>query len=145
MTTIIERSGAAFLRAFAALFFFALIGIINAPDEQAAVALGWAALAAAIAAGLRAVQVVWAGFSFSSLGIPQPYAAWLDSFTRAFVGVFLTAAFGWLDAPDMTTWKSVLLAAVIGGVTAGIRAVQGALTFGESPAPQKGLGAPPAG
>lgn len=138
MTKLFERAGAAFLRAFAVTFLFAATGILNAPNEAAAVALAWAALAAAIAAGIRAVQVFVPQLSFASF-LPQPIAAWVDSFVRAFVGVFLTVWLGWLSAPDWSTWKSVALAAVIGAVTAGLRALQGLLTNGESPSPDKGL------
>jgi len=138
MTKLLERAGASFLRAFAVVLLFAATGIINAPDQQTAVALSFAALAAALAAGLRAVQVFVPQISFASF-LKQPYAAWLDSFTRAFVGVFITVWLGWLAAPDWSAWRAVLLAAVIGAVTAGVRALQGFLTKGEDPAPQTGL------
>lgn len=142
MTTVLERAGASFLRAFLVTFLFAATGILNAPNQAAAVALAWAALAASIAAGIRAFQVFVPQFSFAAF-VPQPYAAWLDAFVRAFVGVFLTVWLGWLAAPDWSTWKSILVAAVIGAVTAGMRALQGLLTTGESPLPPKGLGPAP--
>jgi hypothetical protein len=138
MTKLLERAGSSFLRAFAVTFLFAATGLLSAPDLQTAVALSWAALAASIVAGLRAVQVLVPQISFSAF-LPQPSAAWADSFVRAFVGVFLTMWAGWLAAPDMSTWKSAVLAATIGAITAGVRALQGLLTNGESPTPGKGL------
>lgn len=138
MTVLFERAGASFLRAFLVVLLFAATGIINAPDQQTAVALSWAALAAGIAAGIRAVQVFVPALSWAGI-LNQPLAAWADSFTRAFVGVFLTAWLGWLAAPDLSTWRSVLLSAVIGAAAAGARALQGLFTNGEFPAPSKGL------
>lgn len=141
MTTLLERAGASFLRAFGVTFLFLVVGILNAPDKNAAVALSIAALAAAIAAGIRAVQVFIPALSWSSL-LPQPWAAWVDAFTRAFVGVFLSFWAGWFAAPEWATWKSALLAAVIGAATAGARALQGLTTPGESPASESGLNPP---
>lgn len=139
MTAVLERLGSAYLRAFFVSFVFYATGILNAPDKAAAVALSIAALGASIVAGIRAVQIIWPEFSFSSLGIGQPYAAWLDSFSRAAVGSFLITITGWLAAPDLSTWKSVALAAVVGAVTAGVRALQGLLTKGEGPKPETGV------
>lgn len=139
MTTVLERAGASFLRAFLVTLLFLATGILNAPDGQTAWALSVAALAAAIAAGIKAVQVFVPQLSWASLIENKVIGAWADAFTRAFVGVFLTFWAGWLAAPDWSTWKSALLAAVIGAGTAGARALQGLLTVGESPAPGSGL------
>lgn len=139
MTTVLERAGASFLRAFLVTLLFLATGILNAPDGQTAWALSVAALAAAIAAGIKAVQVFVPQLSWASLIDNEVIGAWADAFTRAFVGVFLTFWAGWLAAPDWSTWKSALLAAVIGAGTAGARALQGLLTVGESPAPGSGL------
>lgn len=138
MTVVLERAGASFLRAFIVVLLFAATGILNAPNQQAAVALSWAALAAAIVAGIKAFQVFVPRFSWAAV-LPQPWAAWADAFTRAFVGVFLTTWANWLTAPDLSTWHSVALAAVIGAATAGARAIQGLFTQGEFPSAPKGL------
>lgn len=139
MTKLLERAGASFLRAFLVTLLFMSTGILNAPDGETAWALSVAALAAAVAAGIKAFQVFVPQLSFASVVSSKPVAAWADSFTRAFVGVFLTFWAGWLAAPDWSTWKSALIAAVIGAATAGARALQGLLTVGESPAPDSGL------
>lgn len=143
MTQLLERAGSAFLRAFLVTFVFAVTGILSAPNQQAAVALSWAALAASIVAGLRALQVFIPQLTFAHF-IAQPYAAWVDSFVRAFLGTFITMWAGWLAAPDLSTWKSAVLAIVIGAVTAGVRAIQGLLTKGEDPGPDQGFTPKPA-
>lgn len=141
MTTVLERAGASFLRAFGTALLFLIPGILNAPDEKAAVSLAIAAFAASIAAGIKAVQTFVPQLSWASF-VKQPLAALLDSFTRMFVAVFLTFWQGWLAAPDWVTWKSAGLAAVIAAATAGVRAVQGLLTTGEWPAPSQGFDPP---
>lgn len=137
MTALFERAGAEFLRAFLTAFLFLALGIINAPDLSSAVALSIAALAASISAGLRAVQVFVPQFSWAFL-FEQPWAAWFDAATRAFVGVFIVFWADWLQAPDWTNWKAALLAAVLAAGAAAVRALQGLFTQGEFPAPQFG-------
>lgn len=139
MTDLLQKAGAAFLRAFGVSFLFFATGILSAPDGQAAWALSVAALAASITAGLRAVQVFIPQLSFAGI-FNQPLAGWLDSFFRAALASFVVTVTGWLAAPDLSTWKSVVLAATVGAVTAGVRALQGLLTKGESPSPTAGLG-----
>lgn len=139
MTIVLERAGASFLRAFGIALLFLIPGILNAPDEQTAIALAVAALAASIAAGIKALQTFVPQLSFASF-VAQPVAALLDSFIRMFIAVFLTFWQGWFAAPDWATWKSAALAAVIAATTAGVRAVQGLLTSGEWPAPGRGFG-----
>lgn len=141
MTDLLQKAGTSFLRAFGVSFLFFATGILSAPDGQAAWALSVAALAGSIAAGLRALQVFVPAISFAGI-VDQPIAAWLDSFSRVAIASFLVTITGWLAAPDLSTWKSVLLAATIGAVTAGVRALQGLLTKGEDPAPAKGLKVP---
>lgn len=135
MTAWLEKAGTAFLRAFGVTFFFFLTGIINAPNREAAVSLSIAALVGSIVMGLRALQNLIPSLSWAGL-IRQPWAAWADSFSRAFLGVFVTLLTGWLAAPNWELWKSALLGVVIGAATAGLRALQGFLTKGESPAPE---------
>lgn len=142
MTDLLQKAGTSFIRAFGVSFLFFATGILSAPNGQAAWALSVAALAASIAAGLRAVQVFVPSLTFASF-VSQPLAAWLDSFFRAAIAAFLVTITGWLAAPDLSTWKSVVLAASIGAVTAGVRALQGLLTKGEKPAPDQGVTPPP--
>lgn len=138
MTALLQKAGASFLRAFGVAFLFYATGILNAPNKDAAVSLSIAALFASLAAGFRVLQVFIPQLSWGGL-LEQPYAAWADSFTRAFLASFIVTITGWLAAPDFTTWKSVATAAVVGALAAGVRALQGLLTKGESPGPDKGL------
>lgn len=134
MTVVLERAGASFLRAFGAGIITYGVGVWAAPNLNAGVALGAAAVASALAAGIRAVQVYVPQLSFKSV-IGQVQGAWVDSFARAFIGYGLTAATGWLLAPDLANWKAVAVAAITGAIAAGFRALQGLLTAGEQPNP----------
>lgn len=143
MQKLLFAVGTAFLRAFgAALLTFAL-GILAAPNFTVAVSLSIAALCASIAAGLRAVQV-WVPFLTFAAWVRQPVAAYLDSFARAAISALIITLTGWLLAPDLTTWKAVITAAVVGALAAGFRAVQGATSVGELPKPESGI-VPPGG
>lgn len=138
MTKVLERAGASFLRVFGTSVLFFAPGILNAPDKGTAISLGVAAFAGSVAAGLRAVQEFVPQISWKSLVAGTP-GALLDSFTRAFVGVFIAAETAWLTGLDLSGWKSAGIAAVVAAATAGVRAIQGLLTGGESPAPGAGL------
>ena len=138
MNKLLFAAMTSFGRVFGVTFLLAATGILAAPDQGSAIALSWAALVASLVAGLRAIQVFFPGISFARF-MPQPFAAWVDSFTRAFLMVFVTLLTGWLAAPDWSTWKSALSAVVIGAVTAGVRALQGLATPGENPSPTSGL------
>lgn len=138
MQKLLFAASTAFARVFAVTFLFALTTILTAPDQASAVALSWAALVASIVAGFRAIQVFIPQLSFASL-LPQPFAAWVDSFARAFLATFVTLLTGWLAAPDWSTWKSAVTGIIIGSLTAAVRALQGLVTPGESPKPDTGL------
>lgn len=138
MNKLLFAAMTAFGRVFAVTFLLAATGILAAPDQASAVALSWAALVASIVAGLRAIQVFIPGITFAQF-LPQPLAAWVDAFTLAFLGVFVTLLTGWLSAPDWSNWKAAVSALFIGALTAGVRALQGLATSGESPAPASGF------
>lgn len=138
MTTLLERAGAAFLRAFGTSFLFYSTGILASPNLEGAVALALSAGAASIAAGLRAIQVFVPAISFRSI-IGDRYGALVDSFARAGIGNFVAGAAAWFSAPDLSTWRVAWTAVLIGAATAGARALQGTTTHGEWPAPAKGL------
>ena len=138
MEKLLFAAGTSFLRAFGAAFLVYALGILAAPSLASARSLSIAALLASIAAGLRAIQVFVPQISFDSL-VAQPYAAWADSFVRAFLATLLISVTGWLASPDFSTWKAVGLAAVVGAVTAGVRALQGIFTKGDQPAPATGV------
>jgi hypothetical protein len=127
----------AFGRVFIVTFLLAATGILAAPDQASAVALSWAAFIASIVAGLRAITVFFPKLSFKTF-LPQPIAAWADSFMLAFLATFVTLLTGWLAAPEYATWKSAVTAILIGALTSGVRALQGFATSGDNPAPAIG-------
>lgn len=138
MEKLLFAAGTSFLRAFGVAVLAYATGILAAPNMQTAVALSVAALLGSLAAGLRAVQVFVPQLTFASL-LPQPLGAWVDAFVRAFLATLLVSVTGWLASPDYDTWRSVGLAAVIGALAAGARALQGLLTKGHQPSPAVGV------
>ena len=141
MEKLLFAAMTAFGRAFAITFLFAATGLLAAPNQSALIALSWAALAASLVAGFRAVQVFVPQISFAGF-VAQPYAAWLDSAVRSGVAAFITAITGWLAAPDLSTWKSALLGIGVGVGTAVVRALQGLLTPGDVPKQGAGISVP---
>lgn len=139
MTSLLERAGASFLRAFGTSFLFYSTGILASPNLEGAVALSLSAGAASIAAGLRALQEFVPLLTFKKIA-GEKWGALVDSFSRAAIGNFLAGAAAWFAAPDLSTWRVAWTAVFIGAATAGARALQGLTTKGESPAPDKGLG-----
>jgi len=144
MKNLLEKAGLSFARAFGATLVILLPGVWAAPNLDTAKASALAMLFAALTAGFKAVQVLAPQVSFVGL-LPTKYtmvASWLDSFARAFLGTFITALvnyFGATNGPDLSTAKAAAVAALVGAVAAGFRAVQGFVTKGESPAPQTGV------
>lgn len=51
----------------------------------------------------------------------------LLSFARAFVGALIITLPGVLASPDFSTGKALAISALVGAVTAGVRAVQAAI------------------
>jgi len=137
MNKLLFAAMTAFGRVFLVTFLLAATGILTAPDQISAVALSWAALVASIVAGLRAIQIFIPQFTFAKL-LSQPLAAWGDAFTIAFLGAFITLLTGWLAAPEFSTSKAAITAIFIGALTAGVRAIQGLLTSGDTPVPATG-------
>jgi len=131
----------AFGRAFGVTFLLAVTGILAAPNVDAAAALSIAALLASIVAGLRAIQVFIPQLSFASF-IPQPYGSLVDSFVRAFLAALVVSLQGLLAMPELPNDRSVWFAVITGALAAGVRALQGLLTPGESPSPSTGINDP---
>lgn len=138
MKAVLEKAGASFLRAFGGALIVLAPGILAAPNLTGALLLAAAALGAALTAGFRALQVFVPQLTFKGV-LGEVKGAYADSFARAFLGSFLTLAPGIWVAPDLNTAKGAATAAIIGAVTAGIRAVQGLITKGEQPAPNAGV------
>lgn len=138
METVLSAAGRSFLRAFVAAILVLAPGVLSAPNLNRATALGIAAVIASIAAGLKTLQVFVPQISFVPY-LAKPFGDWADSFTRAFVAAFLTSIIGILNMPNLSTWHSLVVGAVTGALAAGIRAVQGFLTPGDSPSPTSGI------
>lgn len=134
----LSSAGRAFLIAFGSSVLALSTGVLAAPDFDTTLALAVSALFASVAAGVKVLQEFVPQLSWRSL-LPQPWAAWADAFTQAALGAFLVSVVGILSAPDASTWKAALTAAVVGALNAGLRALQGAVTKGESPAPDTGM------
>ena len=141
MRQLLSAAGRSFLRAFAGALIVLLPGISSAPDLKGAVALGIAALIASLAAGLKAIQIFVPQLSFASFmtGKLAPYAEWVDSFVRAFIAALIVSLVGLLAMPTESWSKALVIAVFTGAITAGFRAIQGLLTPGEQPAPEKGF------
>lgn len=129
---LVTAAGRAFLRAWIGAFVPLLLGVLAAPNLDQAYGLGVAAMIAATAAAIRVLQEFVPQISFVHW-ISSPYATWVDSFARAFVGSLVITLPGVLDAPDVGTAKGLAIAVVIGAFTAGVRAIQGLLTPGDVP------------
>jgi hypothetical protein len=141
MLELLSEAGRSFLRAFFGSLLILLPGVLAAPNLDATVGLGVAALIASLAAGLKAIQVFIPQLSFASVlpaSVKQYYAI-VDSAVRAFIAAFVVSVLGWLAMPDLSVSKSLVVAALVAAVTAAVRAVQGALTPGDVPAPATGL------
>jgi hypothetical protein len=144
MLHLLSEAGRSFLRAFAGSLVVLLPGILAAPNLNQMYAFGVAALIASVVAGLKAIQVFVPQLSFKSL-LPARVSAYgnvIDSFVRAFLGTFIVLFIGVLNAPDLNTMKALIVAVLVGAVTAGFRAVQGLLTKGDVPNPETGLDTP---
>lgn len=139
---LFSEAARSFLRAFGGALLILAPGALSAPDLNSGVALGIAALIAALAAGLKAIQVFVPQLSFKSLNVFGVYYTIVDSFARAFIAALITGLLGLLQMPTLTFSKSLVVALLIGAVTAGIRAAQGLLTKGDVPAPPKGFNTP---
>lgn len=142
MSTLLSEAGRSFLRAFGGSLVVLLPGILSAPTLHGVAALGIAAIIASLAAGLKAIQVFVPQLSFKSIKQLGAYYVYADSFARAFIAAFITAVVGILVMPTFSVSTSLIIAVVVGAVTAGIRAVQGLLTPGEVPSPQSGIKTP---
>lgn len=139
MRELLSAAGRAFLRAFGAAIITLSFGILAAPNLNASYGLGVAALFAAFAAGLRALQAYVPSLSVEA---HVPYGAFIDAFLQGFVGSVVVTLPGILDSPDLHLSKSIVVGVVTGAITAGLRAVQGLLTRGEHPSPTVGVETP---
>ena len=142
MGVLLEKAGASFLRAFLGSLIVLAPGILAAPNLNRGVAIGMAGVMAAIAAGLKAIQVYVPTISvvgYIHNDAAKPAGAIADSFLRAAIAAFLTGIIGILNMPDLHAWRSIGLGLIVGAVTAGVKAAEGAMTKGEWPLRSQGL------
>lgn len=144
MKNLLSAAGRAFLRVFLAALLVYAVGISHAKNLNEVVALGVAALLASLAAGLRAVQAYVPALTFSKW-LPMPYGAIADSFVHGFLAAFIVSLAKWLDAPQLSAWHAAIVGAIVGAITAGVRAVQAVATYDEPPGRLRGIPNPPNG
>ena len=138
MKEILAGAGRRFLHAVAAALIVFVLGLLAAPDLIAdnVRLYGVAFLVAIGAAFLKFVTEILPFLSVAKY-VPDKYrvyAAWLDAFLQAGISAFVVAAPGVFDAPDLKTAGAIAVAALIGALTAGVRAIEGLLTKAERPA-----------
>ena len=131
---LLSAAGRAFIGAFLVSAVALSTGVLSAPNLNTAYALAVGALFASVAAGVKVLQEFVPALRFGSY-ITQPFGAYLDAFVQAGLGAFLVSVVGVLSAPDLATAKSLAVAALVGALMAGFRALQGAVTPGELPIP----------
>lgn len=142
MTDVLSAAGRAMFKAMLAALLVVAIGISASPNLANTGAFAVAGLISILAAGLAAFQTFIPALAFKAY-LPDPWGRMLDSFAHASIAAFVVTTLGWLAMPDLSTWKSVLVAATIGAVNAGFRAIQGALSPTEAPFRSEGITAPP--
>ncbi len=137
MKDILAGAGRRFLHAVAAALIVFVLGLLAAPDLIAdnVRLYGVAFLVAIGAAFLKFVSEVFPFFRVANYVSDKykVYAAWLDAFLQAAVAAFVVTAPGIFNAPDLKTAGALAVAALIGALTAGVRAIEGLLTPEERP------------
>jgi len=126
--------GRAFLRAFVASAVVVGVGVLSAPDLNQMYALGVAAIVASLSAGFKAVQVF-----VPQLSIGGNYGEIITVALQAGLAAFLVTIVGVLDAPNLELNKATVTGVLVAVGVAILRALQGVLTAGESPAPAAGV------
>jgi hypothetical protein len=137
MKKLLYEAGREALKAFVITFLTFVTGLLAATNLDEFQAIGVAGLVASGVAALKALKVFAPKLSFASL-VRQPFASWLDAFTIAGLSSFLVLIDGLSNAPNYETTKAVFVAAVVGGLQAGFRAVEGLFTKSETPLPSFG-------
>jgi FtsH-binding integral membrane protein len=112
------------------------------PSFHGSVLIGVAGLVAILAAALKLVAAYLPRLSLKKY-LREPWGAIADAFVHAGLATFIASVTGWLALHDLSTWKSVLAGAIIGGLNAGLTAVEHAFTPGLQPTAPIGAGIPP--
>lgn len=133
----LASAGRRFLHTAAAAFIVFILGMLAAPNlvlDNLRV-YGVVFLVALGAAALKFISEVMPFVSVANY-VPDQYkvyAAWVDAFLQAAVAAFVVAAPGIFEAPNLQTAGAIAVAALIGALTAGVRAIEGLLTPAERP------------
>lgn len=138
MRRILEKAGLSFLRAFGSTLVVFALGIYQAPNFDEAKLIAVAAVVASIAAGFRAVQEFVPQLTVGAW-VDPPLGGYIDSFVRAVLASFVAAMASINAVPDLGTYRNLVVAALVGAGAAGIKAIQGMFTSGETPAPGRGF------
>jgi hypothetical protein len=138
MDHVLGEAGRAFIKVFVSGIIIVAVGVSSQATLHDAVAVGIAGVMAAFGAGLAALQVFVPRLSVRTY-IAGLAGAAIDSFLHAFLGSFIVAVAGIFAEPSYSTWRALIIAALVGAVNAGLRAVQGLTTLGEKPDPTSGV------
>lgn len=144
----LAAAGRRFLHATGAALIVFVLGLLSAPDLvlDNIYLYGVVFLVAIGAAALKFLAEV-APFLSLANHVPDKYriyAAWADAFLQAAISAFVVTAPGIFDAPDLKTAGALAVAAVLGALTAGVRAIEGLLTPAERPGTVQALKLQPA-
>jgi hypothetical protein len=141
MRAILEQAGRAALRVIAAGLLAIAIQVTGTHSLHDAAVLAIPALIALIASVLTVFGKYVPEITFDHY-IPKPFGAMLDAFFHAGVGTLIVGLSGWLQKGSLSGWHAILLAIIIGALNAGLRAVEGAFTKGQSPFAASGIPGP---
>jgi hypothetical protein len=120
-----NRVLASLLRGFLGAAIPVLAGLSSVPDLDGTKALIITAIVAGGAAVLRLVQELIPSLTTASLlGGYASYAAIVDSFLRAALSSLAVFGLGVLTAPELSLSGALVVAAITGAITAGIRAIE---------------------
>jgi hypothetical protein len=139
VTDLLGEVGRAVWKDGLAAFFVVVLGILNAPNTDAAVATGIAGSLFIASTVLKAVQVYAPKVTLEKLAPNFKYGYVFDGALRAFLSGLITLGLGVLAAPSLDDAKLLATSGLIALATAVITALQGTLTRGTSPAPATGL------
>lgn len=137
MKKLLIDAGLGFVRAFVPNLVIWAPGILAAPNLNEMYLVGVAALASSFSAGLKVLKEFVPLFTTAGF-LPQPWAAWVDAFLIGGLGALLVGVINWLNSPDLSLTTAVVVGILVGAGTAAFRALEGTLTKGETPSPDRG-------
>lgn len=115
------------------------ISVTAAPDLVSAAGVlevGLLALGVAILTALAPVVPLISIARF----LPDPYGKYADAFLHGAVAALVTSLIGILNTPDLSTWHSLGVAALVGAFNVGLHAILDIFTGGKEPLPGFGVG-----